>query len=65
MSEPDYTVSGLPTLSTRFNIKDFSEDPLHLIQWSLYVRALAKIQSYKRKDTPLGYYPIAGKSTCS
>lgn len=57
--EADFSVSGAPGLHTRHNINEFSQSPKYEIQWSLYLRALANIQSRPPSD-PFSYYSLAG-----
>lgn len=55
-------IEGTGDANTRYNIDTFSstESSLEIqIQWSLYVRAVAMLQTLP-VDDPLSYYRIAG-----
>lgn len=55
-------IEGTGEANTRYNIDTFSsaESPLEIqIQWSLYVRAVAALQTLPIDD-PMSYFRIAG-----
>jgi hypothetical protein len=55
----DYAIEGTGDPNTRLDIDDFSTNPEYTIQWSLFLRSLAKLQLAPPEEA-IGYYRIAG-----
>lgn len=54
------TPGARSTTYPRLDIEEFSVLEKHRVKWSLFLRALSKIQLEVPKDEPLSYFQLAG-----